>query len=95
MATKADAVNHLEFAAKDVVRNWGLVKEKAYQGPVIITNHGRKSHVVLSFSQYETLRQQARQVQLMSDLSPEELTSIAAGLRAAAENVRDDDTIID
>jgi prevent-host-death family protein len=43
-------------SAGDISRNFGLWQERAFNGPVIVTHHGRPRVVIVSAEQYATFR---------------------------------------
>lgn len=54
----------------ELQKSFGRYREKALQEPVVITNHGRESLVLLSAQEYRRLKSQDRKA-----LYPWELTS--------------------
>lgn len=40
------------LTAAEVVRNFAVARDAALSGPVVITNHGRDSHVFMSFAEF-------------------------------------------
>lgn len=46
--------------SEEVAKNFGATKTKAYDGPIMITTHGRVEHVLLTLAQYEKLTRKAK-----------------------------------
>lgn len=49
------------FPSQDLQRNSGVLQEAALREPVVITHHGRDRLVLMSFQDYERLKQRDRQ----------------------------------
>ncbi|MTJ80506.1 MAG: type II toxin-antitoxin system Phd/YefM family antitoxin [Telmatospirillum sp.] len=49
------------FPSQDLQRNSGVLQEAALREPVVITHHGRDRLVLMSFQEYERLKQRDRQ----------------------------------
>jgi len=83
--------------AKEALRHWKEVTDKALREPVVITAHGRPRHVLLAYEDYERLRDQERQVHLTSDVPADLAEAIFKdldSLRAPHQATDDGDTII-
>jgi prevent-host-death family protein len=61
----------------ELQKAFGLYREKALQGPVVITNHGRESLVLLSAEEYRRLKTLDRRALHPSELSERELEALA------------------
>jgi prevent-host-death family protein len=48
------------FTSQDLQKRTGEVQEAALVGPIAITHHGRKRHVMLSYEEYERLKKTAK-----------------------------------
>ena len=46
--------------SEEVAKNFGAAKTKAYDGPILITTHGRVEHVLMTISQYEAMKKEAK-----------------------------------
>jgi prevent-host-death family protein len=57
-------------------KNFGRYREVAIRKPLIITNHGRESLVLLSADEYRRLKQRDREVLLVSELSDADIEAI-------------------
>ncbi len=60
----------------DFQKAFGRFREKALQEPVVITNHGRESLVLLSVQEYRRLKSQDRKALHPWDLSPREIEAL-------------------
>ena len=81
--------------AKEALRSWKEVTDKALRQPVVITSHGRPRHVLLAYEDYQRLRAAGRQAYRIEDL-PDGLASL---LESGLDDLRtgvaeDEDTII-
>jgi prevent-host-death family protein len=56
---------------------FGLYREEALREPVVITNHGRESLVLLSAREYRRLKDQDRRAIHPWELGPDEVESLA------------------
>ena len=57
---------------------FGRFREEALREPVVITNHGRESLVLLSAREYRRLKEQDRRALHPWELGPREIESLAA-----------------
>lgn len=62
----------------DFQKAFGRFREKALQEPVVITNHGRESLVLLSVQEYRRLKSQDRRSLHPSELNPREVEALKA-----------------
>jgi prevent-host-death family protein len=83
--------------AKEALRSWKEVTDKALREPVVITSHGRPRHVLLAYEDFQRLSARDRRAYHIENL-PDDL---ADALRAGLEDLRvpegtpdGDDTII-
>lgn len=56
------------LSSREVNQDLGRAKRASNSGPVIITDRGRPSHVLLSFEEYQRLTGQHRQVNIIDEL---------------------------
>lgn len=73
----------------ELQRAFGRYREKALREPVIITNHGRESLVLLSAEEYRRLKSQDRQALFPWELDPADVEALRrsdAGSEGAAFN---------
>jgi prevent-host-death family protein len=66
----------------DFQKAFGRFREKALQGPVVITNHGRESLVLLSAQEYRRLKSQDRRALHPWELSPRDIEALKASQAA-------------
>ncbi|NQV54530.1 MAG: type II toxin-antitoxin system prevent-host-death family antitoxin [Rhodospirillales bacterium] len=57
-------------------KKFGLYRDAAMRGPVIISNHGRDSLVLLSAHEFDRLKRRDRDVILTKDMTDEDLEAI-------------------
>jgi prevent-host-death family protein len=62
--------------ASEFQHAFGALSDKARQGPVVITKHGRDSLVVMSAEEWERLKRRDRRVSLTTDLPEEWLEAV-------------------
>lgn len=62
----------------DFQKAFGRFREKALQEPVVITNHGRESLVLLSAQEYRRLKSQDRRALHPWELNPREVEALTA-----------------
>ncbi len=60
----------------DFQKAFGLYREKALQAPVVITNHGRESLVLLSAEEYSRLKRQDRRALHPWELDPRDIEAL-------------------
>lgn len=56
------------LSSREVNQDLGRAKRASNSGPVIITDRGRPSHVLLSYEEYERLTNQRRQASIIDEL---------------------------
>lgn len=64
------------ISAKEFQTKVGKVKDLAMEGPIGITSHGRLTHVLLSFHEYQKITGNGRRSISVTQLSDEELNAI-------------------
>jgi prevent-host-death family protein len=77
MLLHAGAIQMTTFSSRELNQDVGRAKRAAELGPVVITDRGRPSHVLLSWDAYQRLSGGPRdlgQVLAMPDLSEIDLT---------------------
>ncbi len=57
-------------------KNFGRYREVAIRSPLVITNHGRESLVLLSVDEYRRLKKRDREVLHVSELSDADIEAI-------------------
>jgi prevent-host-death family protein len=57
-------------------RSFGRYREKALREPVVITNHGRESLVLLSAEEYRRLKSQDRKALFPWELDPAQIEAL-------------------
>jgi prevent-host-death family protein len=60
----------------DFQKNFGRYREAAIREPLVITNHGRESLVLLSAAEYRRLKQRDRETLFVSELSEDDVEAI-------------------
>ncbi len=66
----------------DFQKAYGQYREKALQAPVVITNHGRDSLVLLSAEEYRRLKSQDRKALHPWELGPKDIEALrGAGVK--------------
>jgi prevent-host-death family protein len=65
-------------------KNFGRYREQALAEPVIVTQHGKPSVVIVSAAEYERLKELDRRVMRLDDLSDAEIEEMAASEVPAA-----------
>lgn len=65
-------------SAADVAKNFGAFREQARVEPVVVTQYGKPSVVILSAEEYSRLRELDRRILRLEDMSDEELDEMAA-----------------
>jgi len=58
-------------------KNFGRYREEALQEPVIITQYGKASVVIISAAEYARLKELDRRVMLLDEMSPDEIDEMA------------------
>ena len=83
-------------SAKDALRRWKEVTDRALRHPVVITAHGRPRHVLLAYEDYERMRDGERQSYRTDGLPADLATAILDDLEAlsAPAMPQDGDTVI-
>lgn len=64
--------------AADVAKNFGAFREQAQTEPVVVTQYGKPSVVILSAEEYARLQELDRRILRLEDLSDVELGELAA-----------------
>lgn len=59
-------------------KNFGRYRERALEEPVVVTQYGKPSVVILSAAEYERLRELDRRVVLLDQMSDAEIEEMAA-----------------
>lgn len=67
----------MKVSTAELVRNFGMLADKALAEPVTITKNGRDRLVLLSVEEYERLRRRDREVIRPGQLTPEERAALA------------------
>ncbi len=67
----------VSVTSAELTRSFERYRELAQREPVIITNHGRDSLVLLSSDEYQRLKQRDREAVAAEDLSDAELDTIS------------------
>lgn len=57
----------------EVQKNFGRYREQAIAEPVVVTQYGKPSVVIISASEYERLKELDRRVMRLDDMSDEEI----------------------
>lgn len=65
-------------SSAEAQKNFGRYREQALTEPVVITQHGKPSVVILSAAEYERLKDLDRRVRLLDDMSDAEIEEMAA-----------------
>ena len=60
----------------ELQKSFGLYREKALKNPVVITNHGRESLVLMSAEEYRRLKSLDRRTLHPSELSEAEIEAL-------------------
>lgn len=63
--------------AAEVAKNFGAFREQAQHEPVVVTQYGRPSVVILSAEEFERLQELDRRVLKLEEMSDEDLLEIA------------------
>ncbi len=58
-------------------KNFGRYREQALAEPVVVTQYGKPSVVILSAAEYERLKELDRRVMLLDDMSDAEIEEMA------------------
>jgi prevent-host-death family protein len=69
----------LNVTSAQLQKAFGRYREVALRQPVVITNHGRESLVLLSADEYRRLRSQDRQAITPADLTDAEIAALERG----------------
>jgi|SRR6516164_8929886 prevent-host-death family protein len=83
--------------AKEALRSWREVTDKALREPVVITSHGKPRHVLLAYEDYQRLKARERKAFQIEGLPDDLAKMLEAGLDAlrAPEGVHEEgDTVI-
>jgi prevent-host-death family protein len=59
-------------------KNFGRYREQALAEPVVVTQYGKPSVVILSAAEYERLKDLDRRVRLIDEMSDDEIEDMAA-----------------
>ena len=70
-------------SSAELQKSFGQYREKALREPVVITNHGRESLVLLSAEEYRRLKSQDRRALHPWELGRREIESLRASQVAA------------
>jgi prevent-host-death family protein len=68
----------IEVSAAELQRNTGRYQDIALTEAVAVTRSGRESTVLISESEYQRLKQTARQVLMLEDFTAEDLAALEA-----------------
>ena len=64
--------------AADVAKNFGTYREQAQHDPVVVTQYGKPSVVILSAAEYERLRELDRRILRLEEMTDAELEEMIA-----------------
>jgi prevent-host-death family protein len=81
----------MKVSTADLVRNFGVLADKALAEPVTITKNGRDRLVLLSVEEYARLKRRDREAIRPTDLTDEERGAIAAAEVPAEHAALDDE----
>lgn len=78
--------------AAEVQKNFGQVREAALAEPVVVTSYGKPSVVILSFAEYERLKELDRRVLRLEEMTDSQLdemidAEIPAELRYSLDDI--------
>jgi prevent-host-death family protein len=59
-------------------KNFGRSRERALEEPVVVTQYGKPSVVIISAAEYERLKELDRRVMLLDEMSDAEIEEMAA-----------------
>ena len=59
-------------------KNFGRYREQALEEPVIVTQYGKPSVVIISAAEYERLKELDRRVMLLDEMSDADIEEMAA-----------------
>jgi prevent-host-death family protein len=75
----------------ELQKAFGRYREKALKGPVVITNHGRESLVLLSADEYRRLKSQDRRALYPWEMSERDVEGLLASDVAREAEAFDDE----
>jgi prevent-host-death family protein len=65
-------------SSADAQKNFGRYREQALEEPVVVTQYGKPSVVIISAAEYERLKELDRRVMRLDDMSDDEIEEMAA-----------------
>ena len=69
-------------------KNFGRYRERALEEPVVVTQYGKPSVVIISAAEYERLKELDRRVMLLDEMSDAEIEEMAASQIPPAHRYR-------
>ena len=72
------------ITSAEAQKNFGRYREQALEEPVVVTQYGKPSVVIISAAEYERLRELDRRVMLLDDMSDAEIEEMAGSEIPAA-----------
>jgi prevent-host-death family protein len=64
-------------SSAEAQKNFGRYREQALAEPVVVTQHGKPSVVILSAAEYERLKELERRVRRLDEMSDAEIEEMA------------------
>ncbi|MBO0904385.1 type II toxin-antitoxin system Phd/YefM family antitoxin [Jiella sonneratiae] len=65
-------VHERQISAREFNQNASAARKAANDAPLVVTDHGRPTHVLMSYEEYERLKKERRSVlDLFADPSPD------------------------
>lgn len=72
------------ITSAEAQKNFGRYREQALEQPVVVTQYGKPSVVIISAAEYERLRELDRRVMRLDEMSDAEIEEMAASEIPAA-----------
>ena len=73
------------ITSAEAQKNFGRYREQALEEPVVVTQYGKPSVVILSALEYERLKELDRRVMLLDEMSDSEIEEMALSEIPTAE----------